>query len=852
MTSEGGSLDSLGWLSTAWSEPREAIASYPADLPRRAPHGRLVRALAQHASNEQPMGPADLVALVRSVSRHEGSNRSDGGALLRVPKFVTSQIAREFWASASVEAHELESGFLQVRARPWLPSWLVGSGGEWPPEAGLYEKEPRRRDASPEGDPFLSVVGFDHYASQAQQEAARTVLAAPAGSTILVNLPTGSGKTLCALLPAVLPSNPGDQQRGVTPIVVPTVALALDLEKRLRPVIAHDMAYRAGSSRMDALKTRCGNGVQGPVFLSPEALVGPMRHHLRRAAERGLMRCFAVDEAHMVTAWGDEFRPAFQQIAAVRAELLEIAGENPFATVLMSATLSPYDIRTLQELFGSPGPMRHVHAVRLRPEPSYWFQQAESSEQKRNLVLEALWHLPRPLILYTTKRDDAKQWKSHLVEQGFRRVGLMHGESRTEERDKAIDDWTNDRLDVMVATSAFGLGVDKSDVRAVIHATLPETINRYYQEVGRGGRDGFGCLGLTVWTKQDGRIAAELTNPKFITLERGLQRWRAMFGAPSKQVLSATCFELPVDVPPSNDARDMDMQSEQNEKWNVRTLLLLRRAGVISFVPGGESDADVGAYGPKRVTIQVLQQGHTKEALWQQVVEPKRQEFLDESDISGRRMRQAASGDECLATILADTYTSKEHGVPVVRSCGGCVYCRRHGLPARAGRLVARQTPEQAWPAFRQLGEGLQEWLNGERLGVVLYPERIEIAAALDPLFAWMCKQGIVNFVKVNFLASASGEFSRACAGRRVFLHNGLPRDILRDQHTAILIDPSLPDLWKEVWPMLDSLKARSQVTLLVLPIDLRQPDRPDRLVRDILMIPARLKLDQWEETYAE
>ena len=110
---------------------------------------------------------------------------------------------------------------------------------------------------------------------------------------------------------------------------------------------------------------------------------------------------------------------------------------------------------------------------------------------------------------------------------------VLHGLVGTPEgeRSSLLDAWNGDEVDIVVATSAFGLGVDKPDVRAVIHATCPEDIDRYYQDVGRSGRDGFASFSLVVRTDRDLRDARNLAVPRFIGVERGLERWSAMFGA---------------------------------------------------------------------------------------------------------------------------------------------------------------------------------------------------------------------------------------------------------------------------------------------------------------------------------
>ncbi|PBY07334.1 helicase-related protein, partial [Pseudomonas aeruginosa] len=138
-----------------------------------------------------------------------------------------------------------------------------------------------------------------------------------------------------------------------------------------------------------------------------------------------------------------------------------------------------------------------VSAVHLRPEPQDWFYKASSPQEKQKRVLESLRYAPRPFILYVTKREDVAQWNTTLrCSGGLHRIATFDGGTPDRERKRIIEEWAANRLDGIVATSAFGVGLDKSDVRTVIHATIPETLDRYYQEVGRGGRDGKSSVSL--------------------------------------------------------------------------------------------------------------------------------------------------------------------------------------------------------------------------------------------------------------------------------------------------------------------------------------------------------------------
>lgn len=145
-------------------------------------------------------------------------------------------------------------------------------------------------------------------------------------------------------------------------------------------------------------------------------------------------------------------------------------------------------------------------------------------------MFEAVCNLPRPLILYATKVKEVEEWGAQLRGLGFRRLAVVTGASSADHRGRVIEQWRDGHLDIVVATSAFGLGVDQSDVRAVVHACIPETIDRFYQEVGRGGRDGKASVSLMLYTKADYATADGLNRKVTISTDRGLQRWRRMFG----------------------------------------------------------------------------------------------------------------------------------------------------------------------------------------------------------------------------------------------------------------------------------------------------------------------------------
>ena len=229
----------------------------------------------------------------------------------------------------------------------------------------------------------------------------------------------------------------------------------------------------------------------------------------------------------------------------------------------------------------------------------------------------------------------------------------------------------------MVATSAFGLGIDYPHVRSVLHACVPETFDRFYQEVGRGGRDGCAALSLVIPADKDFRTAKSLNWTRVITVGLGLQRWTAMFKHADCYHLGNNVFRLRLDASPGNEPDRIDVVGERSVQWNARILTLLARAGVLKLT-GGDSDASAGAERPDGVyeTVELLDPGHLNEDVWQRRVEPIR------AAIAGARRRNL----ELMIRRLDDQSCPSELVVERLQR-----QPRRHGvqrLPYLPGRTV--------------------------------------------------------------------------------------------------------------------------------------------------------------------
>ena len=612
-----------------------------------------------------------------------------------------------------------------------------------------------RRDygEQPPADPFLDrIPAYPRYYSAGQREAVRAVLTAPGGATLVINLPTGAGKSLAAYLPALL------DPAGLTVVVVPTTALAIDQGRAVETLIGHPAAYHGGqdessSERNRGIRSRIKAGTQRIVFASPEALLRSLAAPLFASAERGMLRMLAIDEAHIVDQWGDEFRPEFQELAGMRRALLRRSPGPKPVTLLLTGTMTEPCLDTLEALFGRPGPFGVVSAAQLRPEPSYWVARCADAASREERVIEALRHLPRPLVLYVSEVQDADDWLARARGLGFRRFAAVTGKSP--DRSEVVRAWQADDLDLVVATSAFGLGIDKQDVRAVVHACLPEHVDRFYQEVGRGGRDGRACVSLLLTAPEDIDTARRLNRRTLISTDednenKGYERWHAMYAGRSD--LGGGRVSVSLDAIPEYGFGRFE-NSPANVAWNLRTLAMLARAGVIELdaEPPPSREAFVGEGG--EIDEESLREEMERHRL-EKVIKVCSEDLLDlrgswRGGIEEARTRSSRAaerglgllvdfleGARCASELFGEAYgvaaregESPRAGIFVSASCGGCPSCHRNGREPYPG---AMPRPAPPWPASRLPFPGELDRLLGTAGEVYLFDDRLGAAAGAE------------------------------------------------------------------------------------------------------------------------
>jgi ATP-dependent DNA helicase RecQ len=291
------------------------------------------------------------------------------------------------------------------------------------------------------------------------------------GQSALAVMPTGAGKSLCYQLAAqLLP--------GTTLIISPLIALMKDQLDGLPASVAAAATTLNSTLDGDELRARLSRAAAGKykmLYAAPERLrQRPFLHALKRAG----VSLLVVDEAHCVSLWGHDFRPDYLFIAKAWHEL----GQPPI--LAMTATATP---RVRDDIQGALGRMRLIASDGHRPNLRLEVRHFATDEEKQRALLAACHELEGSGIIYANARKKCEELASMLYRNG---VSAIHYHAGIEDRAAAQDRFMSDRARVVVATIAFGMGVDKSNVRFIVHYNPPKTLENYYQEAGRAGRDG--------------------------------------------------------------------------------------------------------------------------------------------------------------------------------------------------------------------------------------------------------------------------------------------------------------------------------------------------------------------------
>ncbi len=301
-----------------------------------------------------------------------------------------------------------------------------------------------------------------------QEEIITSVLA---GNDTLALLPTGGGKSICFQIPALM-------QDGLCLVISPLIALMKDQVEQLKRRNIPALSIHSGMTFYD-VEEAFQNAAFGDfkfLYLSPERLETNL---FKAFLPKLKINLVAVDEAHCISQWGYDFRPAYLRIVQLREEL----GKIPVLALTASATAAVQDDICSKLKFTNTSVFRQSF---LRPNLSY---SAFNADSKLNKLLDVLRKVPGSAIVYCNKRKRCKEIAEELTRNNIS-ADYYHAGLLQEVRNEKQESWIRNQTTVMVCTNAFGMGIDKPDVRTVIHMDVPDSLESYYQEAGRAGRDG--------------------------------------------------------------------------------------------------------------------------------------------------------------------------------------------------------------------------------------------------------------------------------------------------------------------------------------------------------------------------
>lgn len=322
------------------------------------------------------------------------------------------------------------------------------------------------------------------------------------GRDTLALMPTGGGKSLCFQVPTMV-------MDGLCLVITPLIALMKDQVQNLRDrdIFAECIYTGLSNTRINETLDKCRYGNRKFLYVSPERLQSA--EFVKQIITLDIC-LIAVDEAHCISQWGYDFRPAYLQIADIRKAL-------PKAPVLaLTATATPQVVDDIQERLN----FKEKNVLKKSFARDNLTYVVRTTEDKYGQMLHILNNVQGSSIIYTRNRKKTAETADYLIKNGITATNY-HAGLPTKEKDIRQKDWREGKTRVMVATNAFGMGIDKPDVRTVIHLDLPDSLEAYFQEAGRAGRDGERAYAILLYNKGDDtklkkRVSDNYPQPDFI------------------------------------------------------------------------------------------------------------------------------------------------------------------------------------------------------------------------------------------------------------------------------------------------------------------------------------------------
>jgi ATP-dependent DNA helicase RecQ len=627
---------------------------------------------------------------------------------------------------------------------------------------------------------------FDHYRAPTQKAAVRALATMPDGATLLATLPTGAGKSLLFQIAPRLAAAPG----ACSVVIVPTVALALAHVDSLQAIPTLEASQCIHGGQDGATRAHIynafGRGEIPVLVMSPEVALASARSLLIEAAEDpatklpGLnahLTTFFIDEAHIIESWGRSFRPDFQRLPGLVEALREA---NPaMQTVLLSATVNDAARTELKRAYGA-AEFLAVEAKVARYEFDLVHSRIETAAERDALLVDLIDHLPRPAIIYTTLVKHADSLHKAIAARGYDRMALFTGQvDDGASRLRIVTDWRKGDIDLVVATSAFGMGIDKDDVRAVVHACVPESPSRYYQEIGRAARDGNQALALMLWTDDRGKFgdwrqAKRLWSGGWLRPAMMQKRWRAIVRAAealgeSTMIAGIRRLVVPLDAAHEDLAAG---DTDYNRDWNRSLLNMLQRADAITIM-ATESRGEVPVWHVDVRDALLLEAG-ANDAYWDGITKVRTKE--QSAALSDLDHFKAAVFRPQIC-VSAAIFELVEAGNPLIPPCGRCAFCRANRIAPPRIDEIHFEGLDRRWS--HPIGA------SGLRSGIsILHPMRDD-GKISDDLIEALTSVGVEQFVVEDHAADDFARRLVAYGGRLGFVSSH--SDVQGDWRPALL-----------------------------------------------------------------